>query len=47
VKQLRLEFCESLKCWVVKNGKWRVGNNVFKDKNKAEKFLKELERNKK
>jgi hypothetical protein len=42
VKQLRLEFCESLKCWVVKNGKWRFGHRVFRDKAKAEKFLKEI-----
>lgn len=47
VKELRLEQDQSSGLWVVKKGKWRVGQYAFSDKKKAEEYLKQLEKGKK
>jgi hypothetical protein len=47
VKELRVELDSNTGVWVVKKGKWRVGQSFFKDKKKAEDYLKQLQKEKK
>ena len=47
MKEIKVELDEALGLWVVKKGKWRVGNKVFRDKKQAENFKKEIEKGKK
>jgi len=44
VKELRLEQDQSSGLWIIKKGKWRVGQYVFSDKKKAENHLQELKK---